>query len=83
MPHPPRPIAPPRLRRMLQFLVGLLILLPGAVQAQEPAAPAPSGHGSYTAVHAAKRLRQTADHSKFKVLQGPFKDGDGPAVTRA
>jgi octaheme c-type cytochrome (tetrathionate reductase family) len=26
---------------------------------------------------------QTADHTKFKILQGPFKDGDGSAVTKA
>jgi octaheme c-type cytochrome (tetrathionate reductase family) len=68
---------------MLQFLLGLLFLLPISGNAQEPASPAPSGHGSYTAAHAAKARTRTADHSKFKILQGPFKDGDGPAVTRA
>jgi octaheme c-type cytochrome (tetrathionate reductase family) len=61
---------------------GLLLVATGLLHAQQPV-PAPSGHGSYTAVHAAKNQRQTADHSKFKILQGPFKDGDGPAVTRA
>jgi octaheme c-type cytochrome (tetrathionate reductase family) len=34
-------------------------------------------------VHEQQAKSQTADHSKFKILQGPFKDGDGPAVTRA
>ncbi len=71
------------MRRILQCLVSLLVLLPLSVQAQEPAPPAPSGHGSFTAAHAAKARTQTADHSKFKILKGPFKDGDGPAVTRA
>jgi octaheme c-type cytochrome (tetrathionate reductase family) len=68
----------------LQFLTGLLVLLPLAVFAQEPGAPpAPSGHGSFIAAHATKARTQTADHSKFKILKGPFKEGDGSAVTRA
>jgi octaheme c-type cytochrome (tetrathionate reductase family) len=82
MPHPPRKSSLPRMRRILQFLVSLLALVPLSVHAQEAAAPVPSGHGSFTAAHAAKASAQTADHSKFKILQGPFKDGDGPAVTR-
>jgi octaheme c-type cytochrome (tetrathionate reductase family) len=71
------------MRRILQLLVGLFVLLPLSVRAQEPSTPAPSGHGSFTAAHATKGRSQTADHTKFKVLQGPFKDGDGSAVTRA
>jgi len=67
--------------------VGLALamsLAPSApARAQDPPAPKPSGHGSYAGLHEAKARRTTADHRAFKVLQGPFKDGDGPAVTRA
>ncbi len=83
MPHPPRNPSPPRLRRSLQALLGLLALSCFSVQAQQASSPAPVGHGSYIGVHAQQDSMQTADHSKFKILQGPFKDGDGPAVTKA
>jgi len=69
---------------------GLLLGLAAALwisvlpaHAQSPASPSSMAHGSYTAHHATRAHRQTADHSKFKILQGPFKDGDGAAVTRA
>ena len=72
---------PPSQRWVLPALLGLVVLLP--LRGQEPPAPPAVGHGSFTIVHVAKARRQTADHSKFKILKGPFKDGDGPAVTRA
>ena len=83
MPHPLRIPSPPWMRRTLQTLVGLLALSLTSAFAQQPTAPALSGHGSYLGVHAEQASQQTADHSKFKILQGPFKDGDGSAVTRA
>ena len=83
MPHPLRKPSPPWMRRTLQTLVGLLALSLTSAFAQQPTAPALSGHGSYLGVHAKQASQQTADHSKFKILQGPFKDGDGSAVTRA
>ena len=75
------PTPSPSLRWALPALLGLLVLLP--LRAQEPTTPPTTGHGSFTIVHVAKARRQTADHSKFKILKGPFKDSDGPAVTRA
>lgn len=81
--HPPQKPSPPWRRGFLMALWGLLIVFPHTSHAQQPPAPVPSGHGSYTAAHAAKARSQTADHSKFKILQTPFKDGDGPSVTRA
>ncbi|MBI1752707.1 MAG: tetrathionate reductase family octaheme c-type cytochrome [Acidobacteria bacterium] len=67
-------------RQLRQALTGLIVcsLLP--LMAQQTA---PAGHGSYTKLRAERGQSATADHSKFKVLQGPFKDGDGSAVTRA
>jgi octaheme c-type cytochrome (tetrathionate reductase family) len=55
-------------------------LAPAPLAAQ-PAPP--TGHGAYLRLHAEQAKSQTADHSQFKALQGPFKDGDGSAVTRA
>jgi len=81
--QPPRKPSPPWVGRPLQVLAGLLVVLSSGLNAQQPAAPMPKGHGSFTAAHAAKERAQTADHSKFQALKGPFKDGDGPAVTRA
>ncbi|GLH69704.1 cytochrome c [Geothrix rubra] len=75
--------SPPRLRWVIQTLAGLLCLAQVQAWAQQPAPSAPAGHGAFLEVHRAKGRRQTADHSKFKILQGPFKEGDGPAVTRA
>ena len=83
MPHPPRRPSPPRMRGFLRVLAGLLVLIPLSVGAQEAVGPNPAGHGSFTASHAARTRSQTADHNKFTALKGPFKDGDGPAVTRA
>jgi len=80
--HPPRRPSPPRPRRALRTLIGLAFPFALAL-AQQPGPAIPTGHGSFTAFHEAKAHRLTADHSKFKILQGPFKDGDGPAVTRA
>ena len=64
--------------RLLQALVGIL----SGVLALA-AAPPPPGHGAYLNLRTEQGRNSTADHSKFKVLQGPFKDGDGPAVTLA
>ena len=70
-PHPPQP------GRLLKALAGIL-----AGSMAVLAAP-PAGHGAYLALHAERDKNLTADHSKFKILQGPFKEGDGSAVTRA
>ena len=84
MPQPSRKQSPPRLRRSLQTLLGLLALSVFSSHAQQPASkPTPKGHGSFLSVHEQRAKQQTADHSKFKILQGPFKDGDGSAVTKA
>ena len=83
MPHPTRKPWLIWLPRTFRTLICLAVLPSTAVQAQQPDPPVPTGHGSYTALHLTKKRRLTADHSKFKILQGPFKEGDGPAVTRA
>ena len=82
MSHPRR--TPPWARAfgLMRLLAGVLAL-PALGHAQPPAPPRPFAHGTYTALHQARQHNLTADHSKFKILQGPFKDGDGPAVTRA
>lgn len=69
----PAPAARPR---GLWSLIPTLLLVPAAALAQAPPAP-------LAALHQARARNLTADHSAFKVLKGPFKDGDGPAVTRA
>lgn len=62
-------------------LAGLALAIPGPAQPSQP--PPSSGHGAIAALHQARRRSLTADHATFKALQGPFKDGDGRAVTRA
>jgi len=83
MPHPPRNPSQRRPRRVFQALMGLLLLHATGGVAEEAVPPPATGHGAYTALHATRTRQQTADHSQFKVLQGPFAEGDGPAVTRA
>jgi len=83
MQHKSRTRARSWLSRMYLAWLCLMVSPLTMAQAQQPSQPAPVGHGSFTAVHAAKGRRLTADHSKFKILKGPFKDSDGPAVTRA
>jgi octaheme c-type cytochrome (tetrathionate reductase family) len=81
MTSPSRPIRPPRLGRLIQALAGLMVLSLSILGAQQP--PSGGGHGAYSRLQAERNRDVTADHSKFKILQGPFKDGDGSAVTRA
>lgn len=62
-------------------LLGFLMGLPVLAQEARPAnrkAPTP-----YAQVHAEAARRSTADHSQYKILKGPFKEGDGSAVTKA
>jgi len=68
----------PSFGRPLLALVGIL-----AASMMQAASPPPAGHGAYLGLHAEHDRNSTADHSKFKVLHGPFKDGDGSAVTLA
>ena len=70
----------PRPWRLLQALVGILALTLAPINAQPPPT---TGHGAYLQQGTERNANLTADHSKFKILQGPFKDGDGSAVTRA
>ena len=76
---PSRKPSLPWARRLLRVAVAVwaAVLPPLAAQTALP------GHGAYTQQHTEHAGNVTADHSKYKVLQGPFKDGDGSAVTRA
>lgn len=68
---------------LLQAVLALH-LLPLGLQAQPtPGNGASRSQGAFTLLHTVKKQKNTADHSKFKVLQGPFKEADGAAVTKA
>ena len=68
----------PATGRPLHALVGIL-----AASLMLAASPPSAGHGAYLGLRSEHDRNITADHSKFKELKGPFKDGDGPAVTLA
>ncbi len=65
-------------------LLGLAMGLPALAQSVGQKATSPHRSASpYAKVHAEAARRSTADHSQFKILKGPFKEGDGSAVTKA
>lgn len=79
--HPP----PPRQRRATWRLMAALLSwsLAGSAALANPAPAVPVAEPSAAAVLAAapKKSKSTADHSKFKELQGPF--ASGSEVTKA
>lgn len=71
----------------IMALLGLMMGLPALTQEAQPAnrkAASPHRPASpYAQVHAEAARRSTADHGQYKILKGPFKEGDGSAVTKA